>query len=226
VSGSLLRYELAGEHVEAEIFPWQTRPYLPSAPTSRVSFTAALMSPASRGRLTLTREGPRIQARHLRDEQDAERMAEIVATTAQLVDELAAAGLVRVPDGAWWRAAGLARACRRAVGTYNHHSGTCRMGDPSDAGTVVDPMLNVLGVSGLSVADSSILPVIPRANTNLTAMMVGHRAAALVLAPLAVSAYAGLRDMRYQTLRPLPRQDLIRRADLARAAACWAGRET
>jgi choline dehydrogenase len=180
VSGSLLRYELAGEpgeHVEAEIFPWQTKPYVPSVPATQVSFTAALMTPRSRGRLTLTPDGVRIQARHLTDEQDATRMAEIVATTAQLVDELATSGLVRVPVDAWWRTDDLVSACRRVVGTYNHHSGTCRMGDPSDPGTVVDPTLNVVGVDGLSVADSSILPSIPRANTNLTSMMVGHRAA-------------------------------------------------
>jgi choline dehydrogenase len=180
VSGSLLRYELpgaSGEHVEAEIFPWQTRPYVPSAPASQVAFTAALMTPRSRGTLTLTPNGPVILSRHLSHEQDAARMAEIVATTAQLVDELAATGLVRVPADAWWRAGDLAAACRRVVGTYNHHCGTCRMGDLADAGTVVDPGLKVVGVTGLSVADSSILPMIPRANTNLTAMMIGHRAA-------------------------------------------------
>jgi choline dehydrogenase-like flavoprotein len=40
------------------------------------------------------------------------------------------------------------------------------------------------------VADSSILPVIPRANTNLTSMMIGHRAAQLLLAALSASAPA------------------------------------
>ena len=68
-------------------------------------------------------------------------------------------------------------ACRAAVGTYNHHCGTCRMGDPADPGTVVDARLAVAGVTGLAVADSSILPVIPRANTNLASMMIGYRAA-------------------------------------------------
>jgi choline dehydrogenase-like flavoprotein len=62
------------------------------------------------------------------------------------------------------------------------------MGDPSDPGTVVSPRLDVLGVSGLSVADSSILPVIPRANTNLASMMVGHRAARLLLASASATA--------------------------------------
>jgi choline dehydrogenase len=189
VSGALLRYELPGDHVEAEIFPWQTRPYAPSVPATQVSFTAALMTPLSRGQVTLTPDGgTEVRVRHLADARDAARMAEIVTTTAELVDELAAQGLVRLPDAPWWRAGDLLGAARRVAGTYNHHCGTCRMGDPSDPGTVVGPGLDVLGVSGLSVADSSILPVIPRANTNLTSMMIGHRAAQFLLASPAAPA--------------------------------------
>ena len=105
----------------------------PSVPATRVSFTAALMTPLSRGRVTLTPGGvAEVRVRHLADEQDAARMAEIVATTADMIDELAGQGLVRVPDDAWWRADDLAAACRQVAGTYNHHCGTCRMGDPAD----------------------------------------------------------------------------------------------
>ena len=111
VSGALLRYELPGDHVEAEIFPWQTRPYAPSVPATQVSFTAALMTPLSRGRVTLTPGGvAEVRVHHLADDQDAARMAEIVATTADMIDELAGQGLVRVPDDAWWRADDLAAA--------------------------------------------------------------------------------------------------------------------
>jgi choline dehydrogenase len=56
------------------------------------------------------------------------------------------------------------------------------MGPESDARTVAGPALNVLGVEGLMVADSSVMPVIPRANTNLTSMMIGYRAARFLLA--------------------------------------------
>jgi choline dehydrogenase len=181
VSGSLLRYELPGDHAEVEVFPWQTKPYVPSVLAAQVLFTAALMSPLSRGRLTLTPGGPRVVVCHLADDTDASRMAAVVADTARFADQLAGAGLLRLPDDPWWRADDLVAACRRAVGTYNHHSGTCRMGLPASEGTVVDPRLNVLGVDGLMVADSSILPVIPRANTNLTSMMIGHRAAQFLL---------------------------------------------
>jgi choline dehydrogenase-like flavoprotein len=41
---------------------------------------------------------------------------------------------------------------------------------------VVAPDLTVLGTAGLTVADSSVLPVIPRANTNLISMAIGYRA--------------------------------------------------
>jgi hypothetical protein len=50
-----------GDHVEAEIFPWQTRPYDLVSPPTRVSFTAALMAPGSRGRFELRPDGPRLR---------------------------------------------------------------------------------------------------------------------------------------------------------------------
>ncbi|RBM14102.1 glucose-methanol-choline oxidoreductase [Prauserella sp. PE36] len=55
-----------------------------------------------------------------------------------------------------------------------HATSTCRMGDPDDARTVVDPECRVLGVDGLRVVDASIFPSVPRANTNLTAIMAGE----------------------------------------------------
>jgi choline dehydrogenase len=187
VSGALLRYELGDanvEHVEAEIFPWQVRPYDRSSPPTTVAFTAALMAPRSRGSFTLTPAGRALRVGLLSHDADAAHMVSIVRETAALVDGLAKDGLVTVQEGAWWRVADDARlmaACRRVVGTYNHHSGTCRLGDPDAAGTVVAPDLSVLGTTGLFVADSSILPVIPRANTNLIAMAIGYRAPSLAL---------------------------------------------
>ena len=81
----------------------------------------------------------------------------------------------------WWRQDDdLAAASRAAVSSYHHQSGTCRMGDPGAAGTVVGPDLAVLGTSGLAVADSSVMPLIPRANTNLASMMIGYRSADVI----------------------------------------------
>lgn len=63
---------------------------------------------------------------------------------------------------------------------WYHASGTCRMGPDPDAGDVVDDHGQVHGVDRLSVFDASILPMIPRANTNLTCIAVGERAAELL----------------------------------------------
>jgi choline dehydrogenase len=61
-----------------------------------------------------------------------------------------------------------------------HGTSTCRMGRPGDADVVVDPHGRVVGVEGLRVADTSILPWTTRANTNLTAILVGERVAQLM----------------------------------------------
>ncbi|MCY3962313.1 MAG: GMC family oxidoreductase [bacterium] len=63
---------------------------------------------------------------------------------------------------------------------WYHASGTCRMGPDPDTGDVVDDYGRVHGVARLSVFDASILPMIPRANTNLTCIAVGERAVELL----------------------------------------------
>jgi choline dehydrogenase len=68
-------------------------------------------------------------------------------------------------------------ALRRLVRTYHHPVGTCRMGHDPDGGAVVDAWGRVHGLAGLVVADASIMPRIPRANTHLPTMMIAERIA-------------------------------------------------
>ena len=64
---------------------------------------------------------------------------------------------------------------------FYHGVGTCRMGadDDSDDGYVVDTRCRVRGVDGLRVVDASIIPTVPRSNTNLAVMAVAERYAQL-----------------------------------------------
>ncbi len=74
-------------------------------------------------------------------------------------------------------------ATARARGTTTFHMmGTCRMGPASDQSAVVDPSLRVHGMEGLRVADASIMPTMPAANTNAASMMIGEKAADLIKA--------------------------------------------
>lgn len=74
--------------------------------------------------------------------------------------------------------------------TYYHGVGTCRIGPAADPGAVVDPRLLVHGIDNLYVADASVLPTVPHANTNLAAILVGEVAARELLGT-PVSAPAG-----------------------------------
>jgi choline dehydrogenase len=68
---------------------------------------------------------------------------------------------------------------RRTAETAYHPVGTCKMG--SDANAVVDERLRVYGVAGLRVADASNMPTLTSGTTNAPSMMIGDKAAAMIL---------------------------------------------
>ncbi len=69
----------------------------------------------------------------------------------------------------WW--------IRTSIGSSRHVSGTCKIGPDSDPMAVVDQQCRVKGVTGIWVADSSIMPRVTKANTNATTIMIGERVA-------------------------------------------------
>ena len=70
---------------------------------------------------------------------------------------------------------------RKNCQTYYHASGTCRAGSADDPDAVLTPDLKVKGVSGLRVCDASMFPAMVSVNINATVMMVGEKAADLII---------------------------------------------
>jgi len=144
------------------------------------------MRPESRGQVHITsadpRAAPAINFNFLSAPIDAEltaraiRIARAIMTAPAMgpmqVSEIAP-GSDRVTDDEildWVRQAGE---------TTYHPVGTCRMGQ--DAMAVVDERLRVRGIHGLRVADASIMPTLTSGNTNAPAIMIGEKAAHMVL---------------------------------------------
>ena len=69
---------------------------------------------------------------------------------------------------------------QKAESAY-HPCGTCKMGEPADPMAVVDPETRVIGLEGLRVVDTSIIPQITTGNLNAPAIMIGEKASDLIL---------------------------------------------
>jgi len=69
----------------------------------------------------------------------------------------------------------LAQVISANLAVYGHPTSTVPMGGPGDPWAVVDSVGAVKGVSGLRVADASIIPEIPSATTNVTVIMLAER---------------------------------------------------
>jgi 5-(hydroxymethyl)furfural/furfural oxidase len=78
--------------------------------------------------------------------------------------------------------AALADHIRDNVAGQFHVAGTCRMGAANDPKSVVDPAGRVRGIAGLRVVDASIMPTVPRGNTNIPTIMLAEKVSAAILA--------------------------------------------
>ena len=65
--------------------------------------------------------------------------------------------------------------------TIFHLMGTCRMGPSADRNSVVSDELKVHGIEGLRIADASVMPAMPSANTNASTVMIAEKASDLIL---------------------------------------------
>ena len=135
-----------------------------------------------RGRLTLTsadpRAQPRIENRFCEDERDLDRLVGCFEDTlafadaeplADMIESVAFPDLSRGIDKDTIRTL-----CRTRSASGYHPCGTAKMGPAEDHGAVVDEFGRVHVLDNVVVADASIMPGVPRANTNLTSIMIGE----------------------------------------------------
>ena len=144
------------------------------------------MNPESRGRVTLRsadpRDPPKIFANYLGTQFDKDTTIAGVRLLRDVMRQRAFADIIGpeiAPGPEKVSDTDLARWLRQAGGTTLHPVGTCRMGPDDDA--VVDHELRVRGLAGLRVADASIMPVIASGNTNAPTIMIGEKAADMML---------------------------------------------
>ena len=145
-----------------------------------------LLLPESRGYIELRTadplEHPIIQPNYLSHEKDVDVLLYGVKQARQIAQCHAFerfVGRVLLPHPAVESDNDLRAYIRETATTIYHPVGTCKMGvDPL---AVVDPQLRVYGVEGLRVADASIMPTIINGNTNAPAIMIGEKAAEMII---------------------------------------------
>jgi choline dehydrogenase len=148
---------------------------------------AVLLRPESRGSITIKSsdpsEHPSIRPGYLQEESDLL----VLLAGARYARKLVAAPPFQTYRGdEVWPGVDkqtdkeLADFVRENVETLYHPIGTCKMG--SDASAVVDNQLRVRGLTGLRVADASIMPTMIGGHINAPAIMIGEKAADLVRA--------------------------------------------
>jgi choline dehydrogenase len=149
-----------------------------------------LQRPRSTGRVRLASSDlnvqPRIDINLLAEEQDMAKMMDGVRRAWALLHSEPIASLtqtvVRPDEDTVNDNEKLQEYLRASVSHLVHPVGTCKMGPADDPMAVVDQYGRVHGLDGLRVADAAIMPNVPRANTNLSAIMIGERVADFIRA--------------------------------------------
>jgi choline dehydrogenase len=152
-----------------------------------VSICVSLLRPKSRGSLSVASANPddaiSFDGGALDHHEDLDALVRGVEVARKIIKAPSFAEIVS--DEIYSDAAGAEDALRpeffvrKYVRPISHVSGTCRMG--SDAGAVVDPQLRINGLSGLRVADASIIPKLISGNTNALSIVIGERCAEFAL---------------------------------------------
>ncbi len=153
------------------------------------TMSACNLQPTSRGTIRLNSNdptaAPQIKPNYLSTDEDKQVAIDSIRVTRKIAREPALAKYrteeilpgpkVRDDDDA-----ALLRAAGDIGTTIFHPVGTAKMGLESDATSVVDARLRVIGIDGLRVVDASAMPTIVSGNTNSPTVMIAEKGAAMI----------------------------------------------
>ena len=153
------------------------------------AFTASVcnLRPQSRGSIHISspdyREQPAIAPNYLSADADKTVAADSIRLTRKIASQPALAAYKPEefkPGPSYETEDDLVRAAGDIGTTIFHPVGTCRMG--ADPASVVDPELRLRGLTGLRIADASVMPTITSGNTNSPTIMIAEKAATMIKA--------------------------------------------
>jgi choline dehydrogenase len=183
--------------------PMYSQNYKPgdmSGPDNGFSLLGGLVRPLSRGEVTLSGPAPedpiRIDLGALSEQQDVDALVASVRQCREIgrTESLAGWEPEEIYPGPDIADDDLEQYVRESVVTYHHQVGTCKMGQDDMA--VVDPgTFEVLGLTGVRIADASVMPLVPTGNTNAPTIMIAERAAAVLLDSTVASASRTARQL-------------------------------
>lgn len=152
---------------------------------SGLGLLVILIRPESRGFIGLNSanplDAPLIQPNLLSDSRDMEVLKKGILKAKEVLEAKAIKpyhnGQIYFPKK--FDDASLEEHIKKSLETLYHPVGTCKMGNDDMA--VVDEKLKVRGITGLRVADASIMPTIISGNTNAACIMIGEKASDMIL---------------------------------------------
>jgi choline dehydrogenase len=166
--------------------PFFVTPDIKLAKETGITIIAQQMRPESKGSIHIKSanagQPPAIRFNFLAESIDRECLLATMRITRRLMEAPAMAWLgpeEAAPGAKAQTDAELLDFVARNAETTYHPIGTCKMG--SDPMAVVDDQLRVHGIAGLRVADASIMPTLTSGNTNAPSIMIGEKAARMVL---------------------------------------------
>ncbi|XP_046487546.1 glucose dehydrogenase [FAD, quinone]-like [Neodiprion pinetum] len=198
ITSALASNETTDDHPDIQIYPTISPTNcapgeidaLQSTGKQTITFTTTYTHVKSRGRISLASnnpfQDPIIWANYLDDDRDVNGLLQGIEHILRLADTEAfkaqnftmAATVIEAcsnftfPSSEYW-----ACAVRQDTVPQFHQVGSCKMGPSSDPLAVVDSQLRVHGITGLRVADASIMPQVTSANVGAPTIMIGERAA-------------------------------------------------